>query len=300
MSFGNRGFLWQIVCKVPAEAADLFEEYLRQFCFTVSSSAKVDSNIWSVEGFSEAEPDREIIERGARALANDTGFEAPSFLYDLQPPINWLAENLASFPPIRWERYFVHGSHYEDAIPSGVTPLVLNAGTAFGSGEHPTTGGCLLALDRLARHKQFKRPLDVGCGSGILSIAAAKTWNVPVLAADIDPESVLVTKANAKLNQVDDLIQSVCSDGYKHRRISTSGSYDLITANILARPLAKLAKDLSHALAKGGTAVISGIIERDIPWMVRVHRMTGLHLVEKTALKGWATLVLEKGNASRA
>ena len=294
MNIGNRGFLWQIVCKVPAEAADLFEEYLRRYCFTVSSSAKVNSSVWSVEGFSEAEPDREIIERGARALAKDTGFEVPSFLYDLQPPINWLAENLASFPPIRWKRFFVHGSHYKGTIPSGVTPLILNAGTAFGSGEHPTTGGCLLALDRLARKKSFKRLLDVGCGSGILSIAAAKTWNVPVLAADIDPESVLVTKANARLNQIDNLIQSVCSDGYKHRQIGINGPYDLIMANILARPLAKLAKDLSHSLAKGGTAIISGIIERDIAWMVKTHRMAGLHLIDKSVLKGWATLVLEQ------
>jgi len=292
---GNREFLWQTVCKVPEDAVDQFEEYLRRFCFTVSSTAKVNDSIWRVEGFSEAEPDREVIERGARALAGDLGIDAPSFLFDLQPPINWLAENLATFPPLHLQRYFIHGSHYDAALPPGVIPLVLNAGTAFGSGEHPTTAGCLLALDDLARRKSYRRPLDVGCGSGILSIAVAKTWQVRVLAADIDPESVKVTKDNARLNQVGHLITSVCSDGYKHRTIAKDGSYDLITANILARPLAKMSKDLSRSLCSGGTAIISGIIERDIAWMVRVHRLSGLYLVEKTVIKGWATLVFEKG-----
>ncbi len=292
---GNRGFLWHSVCSVPEQSVDAFEEYLRQFCFTVSSSAKVDSTIWRVEGISEAEPDRERIARGARALANDLGYETPSFLHDLQPPINWLAENFASFPPIHLKRYYIHGSHFDGAVPTGLIPLVLNAGTAFGSGEHPTTSGCLIALDKLAKHRKFKRPLDVGCGSGILSIAAAKTWGVPVLASDIDPESVLVTKDNARLNKISRLIRSVCSDGYKHREIAQSGPYDLITANILARPLAKLANDLDKYLMRGGIAVISGIIERDIAWMVRIHRITGLQLVEKTVLLGWATLVFKKG-----
>jgi ribosomal protein L11 methyltransferase len=291
---GSRGFLWQILCTVPEPAVDIFEEYLRRYCFTVSSSAKVNDTTWRIEGLSEAEPDRDEIERRARALANDLGFETPSFLYDLQPPINWEAENLASFPPIRWQRYFIHGSHYDDPIPGGLTPLLLNAGTAFGSGEHPTTGGCLLALDRLARRRSFKRPLDVGCGSGILSIAAAKTWNVPVLAADIDPVSVQVTVDNARLNKIGHMIQSVCSDGYKHRKIARNGPYDLILANILARPLAKLSRDLDRHLMPGGVAVVSGIIERDIAWMVRVHRLNGLYLIKKTVLLGWATLVFGK------
>ncbi len=293
-TLGNHGFLWQILCSVPEPAVDDFEEYLRRFCFTVSSTAKVDDTVWRIEGLSEAEPDRVTIVRGARVLANDLGFAAPSFLFDLQPPINWEAENLATFPPIRWQRYFIHGSHYIDPIPAGLIPLILNAGTAFGSGEHPTTGGCLLALDRLARKRSFQAPLDMGCGSGILSIAAAKTWHVAVLSSDIDPVSVHVTRDNARLNQIAHLISSVCSDGYRHRKIADMGPYDLILANILARPLAKLSRDLNRYLMPGGIAVISGIIERDIAWMVRVHRMSGLFLVEKTVLKGWATLVFEK------
>ncbi|MBT7505447.1 MAG: methyltransferase [Rhodospirillales bacterium] len=294
MSGAARGFLWMIACKVPPDAVDVFEEYLRQYCGAVSSIIGAKESQWRLEGLSEVEPARERVERGARALARDTGFDAPSFKYDLVPPINWVAENLASFPPIRWERYFVHGSHYDEAIPGGTVPLKLDAGTAFGSGEHPTTGGCLLALDKLAKRHQFKRPLDVGCGSGILSIASAKTWGAPVLATDIDPESVLVTKANAHLNGVGDLVSSTVSDGYKNRRIAKNGPYDLITSNILARPLAKMAKSLGQQLAVGGFAVISGVVVRDAQWMVTSHRMAGLHLVEHTTLKGWSTLVFHR------
>ncbi|NQV43477.1 MAG: 50S ribosomal protein L11 methyltransferase [Rhodospirillales bacterium] len=288
------GFLWQIVCKVSAAAVEPFEEYLRRYCGAVSATAGVKDTLWRIEGLTDVEPDREIIERGARALARDIGLDVPTFVYDLRPPVNWLAENLASFPPVRHGRYFIHGTHFNEPLPGGVTPLQLDAGTAFGSGEHPTTAGCLLVLDRLAKEFRFARPLDVGCGSGILAIAAAKTWGAPVLASDIDPESVAVTRANAKQNNVAHLIQAVESNGYKHRNIFRGGPFDLVTANILARPLAKLARDLGRVIAPGGIAILSGVVERDAAWMIRVHRLVGFHLLNHTVIKGWSTLVLEK------
>lgn len=294
MTGAAQGFLWCIQCRVPKGAVDVFEDYLRRHCAAVSSIIGVNDAEWVLEGLTEVEPDRQSVERGARALARDTGFDEPSFKYDLVPPINWVAENLASFPPVRWKRYFIHGSHHDEPIPGGVIPLQLDAGTAFGSGEHPTTGGCLLALHKLAKRHRFKRPLDVGCGSGILAIAVAKTWGAPVLATDIDPESVNVTRTNAHLNQVGDLVSATVSDGYKNRRIARNGPYDLITSNILARPLAKMSKDLGQYLEPGGFAVISGVVERDAQWMVTVHRLVGLHLVEHTVVKGWSTIVLQR------
>jgi len=291
--FGN-GFLWQIICRAPEHAVEPIEEYLRRYCGAVSSTAGVKDTLWRIEGLTDVEPDREAIERGARALARDTGLEAPTFIYDLRPPVNWLAENLASFPPVRHGRFFVHGSHYTDPMPGGVIPLQLDAGTAFGSGEHPTTAGCLRTLDQLARKYRFAHPLDVGCGSGILAIAAAKLWGVAVLASDIDPESVLVTRANAKQNQVSGLIRAVESNGYKHRDILLGRPYDLVTANILARPLARLARDLGRVTAPGGLAIISGVVQRDAAWMINVHRLAGFRLMTHTVIKGWSTLVLEK------
>lgn len=294
--FGT-SFMWQISCQVPESAADAFEEYLRRYCGAVSAIAGVNDVSWRLEGLTDVEPDRAAVERGAEALARDIGHDPPKFVYDLRPPINWLAENLASFPPVRHGRFFVHGTHHEEALPGGVIPLVLDAGTAFGSGEHPTTGGCLLAIDRLAKVFNFARPLDVGCGSGILALAMAKTWRVPVLASDIDPESVIVTRKNAAQNRVTHLIQAVESNGYKHRLIKTRGPYDLVTANILARPLAKLARDLGRLTMSGGVAILSGVVERDAAWMIRVHRLVGFHLLSHTVTKGWSTLVFEKRGA---
>ncbi|MBC8242170.1 MAG: 50S ribosomal protein L11 methyltransferase [Alphaproteobacteria bacterium] len=293
MAFGN-GFLWQITCRVPTQGVDLFEEYLRHYCGAVSATAGVNDSLWRIEGLTDVEPDRAAVERGARALVRDLDLDAPTFIYDLRPPINWLAENLASFPPVRHGRYFVHGSHFDEPVPGGVIPLQLDAGTAFGSGEHPTTGGCLLALDRLARKYRFTRPLDVGCGPGILTMAMAKTWGAPVLASDIDLESVVVTRANARQNQITHLVHAVESDGYRHRKILRGGPYDLVTANILARPLAKLAYDLGRVIAPGGIAIVSGVVERDAAWMIKVHRLVGLHLLRHTVIKGWSTLVMEK------
>ena len=288
------GFLWQIACRVPEFAVDLFDEYLRRYCAAVSATASVTDTLWRIEGLTDVEPDRAAVERGAQALARDLGLDAPTFIYDLRPPINWLVENLASFPPVHHGRYLVHGTHFEGPMPGGVIPLQLDAGTAFGSGEHPTTAGCLLALDRLARKFRFRRPLDVGCGSGILALAMAKTWRVPVLASDIDLESVVVIRANAKQNQVSGLIRAVESNGYQHRDIVRGRPYELVTANILARPLAKLALDLGRVTAPGSVAIISGVVQRDAAWMVRVHRQVGFHLLAHTVIKGWSTLMLEK------
>ncbi len=293
MLHGN-GFLWQISCRVPEQAVEIIEEYLRTYCGAVSATTGVKDTLWRVEGLTDVEPDKAAVERGAKALARDFGFDAPAFTYDLRPPINWLAENLASFPPVRHGRYFIHGTHFEDPLPHGVIPLHLDAGTAFGSGEHPTTEGCLKELDRLARRYRFARPLDVGCGSGILAVAMAKTWGVPVLASDIDPESVYVTKLNAKQNKVAHLVKAVESNGYRHRAISRGGQFDLVTANILARPLARMARDLSRVITPGGVAILSGVVERDASWMIRVHRQVGFHLMHHSVIKGWSVLVFEK------
>lgn len=287
-------FLWRIACRVPLFAVDAYEEFLRSRAGAVAAHAGVDDADWVVEGFAGAEPDRDGIVREAARIAGFLGIDVPAPRIELQPVGDWVADNLAAFPPVSWGRYHVHGSHVTEPVPPGRIGLRLDAGTAFGSGEHPTTGGCLLALDGLARRRRFCCPLDLGCGSGILSIAAAKTWRVPVLAADIDPEAVRVTTANARGNGVARLVRAVKADGFGHRAIAGRAPYDLILANILARPLSRLARPLARHLAPGGVAVISGIIERDGPWMIAVHRRVGLRLAARHAIDGWLTLVFRR------
>jgi ribosomal protein L11 methyltransferase len=204
-------FLWRIEVHVSGEAMELFEAALEPFCMAVStmrSDPDEPDCAWHIEGFTGVEPDQQAVTRAFAKAARDAGIEPPRAVIDLVPPRDWVAENLADFPPVSIGRYFIHGSHFDGLAPAGSVALQLDAGSAFGSGEHPSTAGCLKALDRLARERRFRRPLDMGCGSGILSLAMAKTWRAPVVACDIDDEAVRVTTANAARNGVARLVRA--------------------------------------------------------------------------------------------
>jgi ribosomal protein L11 methyltransferase len=180
--------------------------------------------------------------------------------------------------------------------------LRVNAGTAFGSGEHESTYGCLLALDRLRRLTAHawairrSRPalLDLGCGSGILAMAMAKAWRGPVVAADIDPEAVRVTTYNVRRNGESALVRAVVSDGLSARDLRRKGSFALITANILARPLCKFAPGLAARLARGGYLVLAGLLSRQEAMVIAAYRTQGMRLHRRIALNGWSTLILKR------
>ena len=208
---------------------------------------------------------------------------------------DWLAENQLAFPPLRIGRFFVYGSHYRGKVPAGAIGIVLDAATAFGTGEHPSTRGCLIALDALARQRRITAPLDIGTGTGILSIAAAKLLQRKVRASDIDPGSVAVARHNIARNGVASLVRVRRAPGYRgcgrRRR-----RYDLILSNILARPLALLAADLARALAPGGRAVLSGLLCRQEPIVLAPHRGLGIVLERRIVIDGWSTLILRAGS----
>jgi ribosomal protein L11 methyltransferase len=205
---------------------------------------------------------------------------------------DWVSEVERGFPPLNIGRFYVHGSHIKDQVPCGKIGLEINAGIAFGSGEHSTTSGCLLALGILAKKRNFLRPLDVGCGSGILALAMAKLWRVPVAGTDIDPVSVAVSIENARKNHVHGLTRFAVSDGYGAGLVRQHGPYDLITANILARPLVDMAPDLAKNLAIGGIAVLSGLLVRQERMVLSAHRAQGLRLISRINKNGWSTLIL--------
>lgn len=291
-----RTFLWQIEVRVPSGAAGAFQDALAPFCMAVSAFAETDTDdpdgYWRVDGITGAEPDQKAITQALGKTARRLGMEPPEPRIELQPPRDWVAENLADFPANRIGRYFIHGSHFEGRLPPGLVTIRLDAGTAFGSGEHPSTAACLAVLDRLAKAKKIFRPLDMGCGSGILSLAMAKTWKVPVIACDIDAEAVRVTAQNARLNGVGRLVRARTGPGYLTPVVAQGGPYDLITANILARPLCRMASAAAGALAKGGAIVLSGLLERDAPQVIARHRAHGLKLVRALTIEGWITIVM--------
>jgi ribosomal protein L11 methyltransferase len=251
---------------------------------------------WRVEGFATASPERALLEASlALAWAGREDAMGPLVIERL-PPRDWLAENQASFPPLRAGRYFIHGSHYCGPVPAGAIALVIDAATAFGSGEHATTRGCLLALDALARRRRFARVLDMGTGTGILAMAAAKTWRLRVTARDIDAEAVRVAAHNAAVNGVAALIDARRANGYQG--LGRARQFDVIFANILSRPLALMAPALARALAPGGVAVLSGLLARQERTVLAAHRAQRLALRHRFRLSGWHTLVLARDHTA--
>jgi ribosomal protein L11 methyltransferase len=213
------------------------------------------------------------------------------------PARDWLAKNQLDFPPMRVGRFFIYGSHHRGRVPAGTIAIAIDAATAFGTGEHPSTRGCLLALDALARRRRFRHPLDIGAGTGILSIGAAKLLRRRVLARDIDRNAVAVARQNVARNGVSGLVRVRQAPGYRDRALRKS-RYDLALSNILARPLALMARDLSRVLAPGGRAVLSGLLRRQEPIVLAPHRGLGIVLERRFVLDGWSTLVLRVRNGA--
>src|SRR5437660_6295328 len=207
---------------------------------------KAEPAEWRVEAYPRAPLLNPAFEIRLALLAAGAGGRLTSIIEERLPERDWLLENRRAFPPLRVGRFFVHGSHWRGPPPSGAIAIEIDAATAFGTGEHPSTRGCLLALDDLARCRRFRRPLDIGTGSGVLAIAAAKRLRRPVVAGDIDPEAVRVARHHARRNGLASRVRVMRAAGY-HSRGLRRADYDLVLANILARPLALLARDLKRA-----------------------------------------------------
>ena len=296
----NARDLWRSFFRVPAGAVEAFWWALADECLTVSAfEDDADGGAdpvpwWRIELLHDGPPDGVALALRLAELAAASELPPVSPTSEPVPPTDWLAEVARRFPPTRAGRFFVHGRDHAGAAPGGTAPIQIDAGLAFGSGEHATTQGCLLALDSLARTRRFRRVLDLGCGSGILAIAAATTWPARVIAADNDPVAVAVAAENAALNGVAGRVRALESEGYGHPAVTAHGPYDLILANILADPLCALARDLARHLARrrGGVAVLSGLLDRQAAAVVRAHRPYGLRLRRTIVTGHWATLVL--------
>ena len=295
----SAGAIWRLQLRaVDAALAERAAAAVGSVCRTVSFFEESDGGGWLIEGFSEV-PLAGIGLETALALAWAEHGPPPKPLLEKVPARDWVRENQESFPPRRIGRYFVYGSHHRGTLPAGATGLLIDAAMAFGTGEHASTEGCLWALDTLARRGRPRRILDMGTGTGILAIAAAKTFVSDVLAADIDPASVLVARENARRNGVARRVSACSSPGYRSRRVRVARPYDLVLANILARPLALMARDLRRALAPGGVAVLAGLIDRQEPYVLAAHRAQRLSLVRRIAVDGWSTIILRRSELSK-
>ncbi len=206
---------------------------------------------------------------------------------------NWVKESLEALPPVFAGRFAVFGHHDRDRIPANAIPIEIEAGLAFGTGHHGTTLGCLNALDRLLKRGRFFRPLDVGTGTGILAIALARAAHLKVTATDIDPVAVEVTKENAVKNGVGGLVQAFTANGVEAKAVRDGAPYDLVFANILAKPLVRLAPKVAPLMERGGVVILSGLLVGQRREVEAAWRAQGCVPLFRTAIDGWATLVLE-------
>jgi ribosomal protein L11 methyltransferase len=283
---------WKIGLSAPAAAAVTFEAALDPFCEAVCRT-EIDAGQWRIEGLCGTKPDPLRLGVAVEIAAAAGGVAVPDVRIEALPPRDWVADNLAEFPPIGIGRFFIHGSHFRGLLPAARIGLRVDPAVAFGSGRHASTSGCLEALDQLSRER-FERPLDMGCGSGILAVAMAKLWRVPVLAADIDTAAVAVTQTNARLNGARHLVRALLADGYAAPEIQRRRPFDLVVCNILARPLKRMAGALAGHLLPGGVAVLSGFLERDARDVLAAHRATGLRLRRSITIEDWQTLIVTR------
>ncbi len=249
---------------------------------------------WSVEAYFDTEPD-------FAALKNKLGaVTSPTLLDQLSlapiPSENWVALSQAALPPVSAGRFIIHGSHDRRRVGRRPFAIEIDAGEAFGTAHHATTLGCLLALDRLTRQRRsFNTILDLGCGSAILAIAAAKALpRARITASDIDPQAVVVAQRNTKANGAAARIELFAAAGLTTGALATSRRFDLIFANILAAPLIELAAGLGRAIKPAGIAIISGLLNSQAREVIANYNAAGFNVLKHDRLGEWSTLVLQK------
>jgi ribosomal protein L11 methyltransferase len=208
---------------------------------------------------------------------------------------DWVTESLSGLVPVRAGRFIVHGAHDRSSVRPNDLDIEIEAALAFGTGHHGTTRGCLLALAMLAKQRRFRHVLDLGTGSGVLAIAAARIFHTRILATDIDRIAVAAARGNARLNRAGPGITLAHATGTKAPLIASRAPYDLIFANILMAPLMRLAVALSRLAAPNGRVVLSGLLPSHANAILAIYRAQGLVLVRRIPLEGWVSLVLKRG-----
>ncbi len=290
MSRRHAGLLETVHVTVPEAALDAYEAAIATACSTVGLFlVDEDRKIWRVEGVKAVGDDDDSLQ-AACAVAAFTSGVAAELQREPTEAEGWLAKVYAAFPEQDLgNRFAIRGTHERAPRRAGRITLTVDAGLAFGSGEHGSTRGCLRALEGVAWRRP-RRIMDMGCGSGIRGMAAAALLKRKVAAVDNDPWSVRVTRQNAGQNELSAFVKARLGNGWKG--VARGVAFDLIFANILARPLCLMARDLAAHLAPGGTVILAGLLRQQIPMVLAAHKRQGLRL-ERILLEGnWATMVL--------
>lgn len=240
-----------------------------------------------------ADPPDETSIRDLVSFASDDTVAA-SIVFDSIEAKDWVKESLKGLVPVRAGRFIVHGQHDRDQVRPNQLGIEIEAALAFGTGHHGTTRGCLIYLDYVLRAKAPKRMLDLGTGTGVLAIAAAKATKRRVLATDIDPMSVKVARENMRLNGVGNLVDTVCATGFSSPAFGDRAPFDLILANILANPLRAMSTDMSRHLTRNGMVILSGLLPHQAMSVIAAYRARGLVLRKHQIIEGWSSLLMQR------
>ena len=290
--------LWRVAFDVPERAIVAFEAAFGPFALTVTSySLEGDrwtrgESRWRLEFLVPTMPDLAAIERTIAAVAGQLGIGVGDVAVAPLAEQDWIAAGLAQQPATYIGRFVVRGPHERGIAHPGKIAIEIEAGLAFGTGRHETTAGCLSAIARLARRRRFRRALDLGTGSGVLAIAIAKLGRTPVTAVEIDPVAAGVARANVRANGVAALVAVHDGDRAPARR---RHGYDLIVANILLKPLRRMAHRLAERLAPDGRLILAGILVDEEAALIAAYRAQGLALDGRTQRGAWPTLVFRRG-----
>ena len=250
------------------------------------------SGIWEVGGYFVEKPD----EAGLALLA--AAFEAKPFVVSELPEVDWVAHVRRELSPVQAGRFFVYGNHDADKVPEGSIALLIEAAMAFGTGHHGTTLGCLQALDQLANDGFVgENVADIGCGTAVLAMAAAKIWPNPVLASDIDMQAVDVARANVASNDLEGQVICVEAAGFDAPELKQAAPFDLVFANILKGPLISLAPDMDDSVKNGGYAILSGILNEQAQEVIDIYTLNGFKSIGKRENGEWTTLLLRRNPA---
>jgi ribosomal protein L11 methyltransferase len=261
---------------------------------TAAGAFEVDDGpVWTVEVYFADAPDEDEIRALIEAVSDAETAARAEFAEIARE--DWVQKSLAGLEPVRAGRVVVHGSHDRDRLKPNDIGVEIEAALAFGTGHHGTTLGCLKALDRILKRRRPARVLDVGTGTGVLAIAAAKLLHQPVACGDIDPVAVETARVNALQNGAGPCVRPVVAVGLRHSAMA--GKYDLIFANILAKPLRLLAPGIAAAAAPGAELVLSGLLGKDVAGVLSAYAAQGFALAARGDIDGWATLVLRRGGA---
>ena len=247
------------------------------------------SGLWEVGGYFIDAPDIGGLDLLAAA------FSAKPFVVSEIPETDWVAHVRRELAPVEAGRFFVYGSHDSDQVPEECEPLLIEAAMAFGTGHHGTTLGCLRALDRLANEGFIgKSVADIGCGTAVLAMGAARIWTGDVIASDIDEVAVDVARVNVSANKLEGRVRCVEAAGFDNPELSAAGPFDLIFANILKGPLIMLAPEMCANLERDGYLILSGLLNEQADEIIDVYARSGANLVHHEVIGEWSSLTLRK------